>query len=311
MHSATRDSLRMARGLLRSGLVLVLAAAVGCSMNHAWQGATADKVASASQTQPLGSTRAAGAAAAPRLAPAAAAAGGTPAAGRAPATGGAPAGAELAAVASHIPGAHVSDLRITPVPGIYEYRQGAELVYVTADGQFGFAGDLYRLADRANLSDARRRELRLALLRDVPESSMVVFAPEKANYTITVFTDVDCAYCRALHKQIAEYNRLGVKVRYLFYPRTGPNTESWAKAEQVWCSADRRSALTHAKLGEPLHSPVCNPNPVASQYELGKAMGLTGTPGIITPSGDLLPGYAPPDELLEELKQDARARPPG
>jgi thiol:disulfide interchange protein DsbC len=215
--------------------------------------------------------------------------------------------AELAGVAAHIPGAKASELRTTPVPGIYEYSHGAELVYVTADGRYGFAGDLYRMSDRSNLSDARRRELRLALIGAVPESSMLVFAPPAATatkYTITVFTDVDCTYCRALHKQIAEYNRLGVKVRYMFFPRTGPNTESWAKAEQVWCSADRRAALTQAKQGVALTAAVCKPNPVADQYALGRAIGLTGTPGIVTDSGDLLPGYAPPDELVQELQQE-------
>jgi thiol:disulfide interchange protein DsbC len=215
--------------------------------------------------------------------------------------------AELAAVASHLPGAKPEEIRTTPVPGIYEFKRGAELVYVTADGRYGFAGDLYRLQDHANLSDARRRELRLALINAVPESSMVVFAPAAApKYTVTVFTDVDCQYCRALHKQIAEYNRLGVKVRYMFYPRTGPNTSSWLKAEQVWCSADRRAALTAAKLGEALKTAACQPNPVADEYALGQSIGLTGTPGIVTESGELLPGYSPPDELLRELQQEAR-----
>ena len=216
-----------------------------------------------------------------------------------------PLAAELAAVAAHLPGAHPGDIRTTPIPGIYEFRQGAELVYVTADGRYGFAGDLYRLADRSNLSDARRRELRLGLISVVPESSMVVFAPAgPAKYTITVFTDVDCTYCRTLHKQIAEYNRLGVKVRYMFFPRSGPNTESWSKAEQVWCSADRRAALTQAKLGTAITAAICKPNAVAEQYALGRAIGLTGTPGIVTESGELLPGYAPPDELLRELQQE-------
>ena len=218
-----------------------------------------------------------------------------------------PSAAELAAVAARVPGARPEDLRGTPIPGIYELKRGAELVYVTADGKYGFAGDLYRLADSSNLSDVRRRELRLALLRDVPESSMVVFAPASApKYTITVFTDVDCTYCRALHRQIADYNRLGIKVRYMFYPRSGPNTESWSKAEQVWCSSDRRAALTAAKLGTPLKAAVCKPNPVAEQYALGQSMGMTGTPGIVTESGELLPGYAPPDEMLQILQQDAQ-----
>ena len=215
--------------------------------------------------------------------------------------------AELAAVATHVPGAKPGDLRATPIPGLYEYKQGADLVYVTADGRFGISGDLYRVADKQNLTENRRRELRLALINAMPESSMVVFAPPSTpKYTVTVFTDVDCTYCRALHQQIAEYNRLGVKVRYLFYPRSGPDTESWSKAEQVWCSADRRAALTKAKLGEALKSPATCANPVAQSYALGRDIGLSGTPGIVTESGQLLPGYAPPDILLQELQQDAQ-----
>jgi thiol:disulfide interchange protein DsbC len=215
---------------------------------------------------------------------------------------------QLSAVAARIQGAKVSDLRATPIPGIYEYVQGAQIVYVTEDGRFAFNGDLYQLADKANLTDSRRRALRLALLAAVQESSMVIFEPKdpkNTKYTITVFTDVDCQYCRLLHSQIAEYNRLGVRVRYLFFPRGGPNTESWTKAEQVWCSPDRQTALTQAKLGQPLVARVCSPNPVGKDYELGNMIGLQGTPGIVTETGDLLPGYLPPPAMVEELKVDA------
>jgi thiol:disulfide interchange protein DsbC len=213
--------------------------------------------------------------------------------------------AQLSAVAAKIPGAKVSELRMTPVAGVYEYTQGAEIAYVSEDGKYAFTGDLYQLGDKANLTDSRRRALRLALLAAVPESSMVIFSPKDPKYTITVFTDVDCQYCRLLHSQIADYNRLGVRVRYVSFPRTGPNTESWTKAEQVWCSADRQAALTQAKLGRPLTAKVCKPNPVSQEYELGKAIGLQGTPGIVTESGDMLPGYLPPPAMIEELKADA------
>ena len=223
--------------------------------------------------------------------------------------------AELAAVAARIPGALVENLRATPIPGLYELRQGGDVVYVTGDGRFGISGDIYRLADKANLTEERRRALRLELINAVPESSMVVFSPPQPKYTVTVFTDVDCQYCRALHQQIAEYNRLGVKVRYLFFPRSGPDTESWHKAEQVWCSTDRRVALTQAKQGQALAAKACNPNPVAQGYELGRTIGLEGTPGIVTESGELLPGYAPPDVLVQEiehsLKSPAHATPRG
>ena len=79
---------------------------------------------------------------------------------------------------------------------------------------------------------------------------MIVFGPANAKHTITVFTDFDCPWCRRLHSQIAEYNKLGIRVRYMFFPRTGPHTESWAKAEAVWCAEDRKATFTRAKLGE-------------------------------------------------------------
>jgi thiol:disulfide interchange protein DsbC len=181
----------------------------------------------------------------------------------------------------------------------------ADILYVSQDGKYVFTGDLYRVAGRQNLTEVRRSELRRELISAVPESRMVVFSPPNPKYTVTVFTDVDCPYCRTLHSQIDEYNRLGVKVRYLFFPRSGPNTESWFKAEQVWCSSDRKAALTEAKLGKPLDAKICPNNPVQQDYDLGKQVGLEGTPGIVLANGTMIGGYVPPEKLIEELKQQA------
>lgn len=200
-------------------------------------------------------------------------------------------------------GVKPENVQTTPVAGIFEVLRGSDILYMTRDGQYAFTGDLYQVPTRANLTEVHRREMRRKLIDAVPESRMVVFSPPQPKYTVTVFTDVDCGYCRALHRQIAEYNRLGVRVRYVFYPRTGPDTESWHKAEQVWCSADRKAALTRAKLGEPLDAPVCPNTPVAQEYELGKAIGLEGTPGIVAANGAMVGGYLSPDALVEQLKQ--------
>jgi thiol:disulfide interchange protein DsbC len=208
----------------------------------------------------------------------------------------------LRAVAG-LAGVKPENVQTTPVPGIFEVLRGSDILYMTRDGQYAFTGDLYQVPTRANLTEVHRREMRRKLIDAVPESRMVVFSPPQPKYTVTVFTDVDCGYCRALHRQIAEYNRLGVRVRYVFYPRTGPDTESWHKAEQVWCSADRKAALTRAKLGEPLDAPVCANTPVAQEYELGKAIGLEGTPGIVAANGAMVGGYLAPDALVEQLKQ--------
>jgi thiol:disulfide interchange protein DsbC len=210
-----------------------------------------------------------------------------------------------AEVAAHIPGTRADELRPTPVPGIYELTRGTDVAYVTADGKYAFSGDLYELSSNSDLTEQHRRELRLKRIAAFPESEMLIFGPQSPKYTVTVFTDVDCPYCRKLHSQIAEYNRLGVRVRYLLYPRNGPNTTSWTKAEQVWCSANRNDALTHAKLGEELKAKPCADNPVARSYALGRDFALQGTPAIIMPDGELLPGYVPPDVLVKQLKDTA------
>jgi thiol:disulfide interchange protein DsbC len=201
-------------------------------------------------------------------------------------------------------GTKLDDLKPSPIPGIYEFTQGADVSYLTSDGKFYLDGNIYDMASRANLTESVRARARMALLGAVPESEMLVFSPKNPLYTITVFTDVDCQFCRKLHSDMAELNKLGVRVRYLFFPRTGPNTESWRKAEVVWCSADRNEALTRAKAGAQLDmNKTCGPTPVAREYALGQSMGVRGTPAIVTESGDFINGYMPPHELLQAIKQ--------
>jgi thiol:disulfide interchange protein DsbC len=201
------------------------------------------------------------------------------------------------------PGAKAEDLRPSPIPGIYEFMQGADISYLTADGRYFLDGNLYDMDSRENLTEVLRARARVAMINAVPESQMVIYGPKNPLYTITVFTDVDCAYCRKLHSEIGELNRLGVRVRYLFYPRTGPNTESWRKAEVVWCSPNRNDAMTRAKAGAQLDmTKTCDSTPVAREYALGQSIGVRGTPAIVTERGDYITGYMPPRELLQQIK---------
>lgn len=193
------------------------------------------------------------------------------------------------------------DIRPSPVPGLFEVVSGTEVGYVSADGRFYIDGDVFDMATRANLTEERRRSGRAALLKGIHDEDTIVFAPKGYKYTVNVFTDVDCGYCRKLHAEITELNRLGVKVRYLMYPRNGPGTEAWKKAEAVWCSDNRNDALTRAKRGEAVSARACD-TPVATQYALGQEVGIRGTPGIVTDRGDYIAGYMPAPRLVEHLK---------
>jgi thiol:disulfide interchange protein DsbC len=197
------------------------------------------------------------------------------------------------------------DVKPSPVAGLYEIRSGAEVGYVSTDGRFYVDGDVFDMKSKQNLTEQSRQKGRVGLLAKLSDADAIVFSPKGAvRHTLTVFTDIDCVYCRRMHREIDELNRLGIRVRYLMYPRNGADTESWRKAEAVWCSADRQEALTRAKRGENLKPGRCE-TPVAAHYALGQQLGIQGTPGIITDRGEYLAGYLPAANMAEYLAQAA------
>lgn len=191
----------------------------------------------------------------------------------------------------------------TPVAGIQGIElEGGTFLYVTEDGRHLFAGDLWEMdSTLINLTDTFRNSKRMAQLAKVPVEEMVVFSPKKTTrQSVFVFTDVDCGYCRKLHQEMSAINDLGIEVRYLAYPRDGIGSVAYTKLVSAWCSDDRQSAITRLKAGQAVPAKTCT-NPVADQYQLGRSLGITGTPAIITQSGELLPGYLPAKELALAL----------
>lgn len=221
-------------------------------------------------------------------------------------------GDELRAqLAKKIPGAKAEDVRPSPIAGLYEISLGTSTAYISADGKYLISGDLFDVATQANLTEEHRAVARKSALAAIKDSDTIVFGPTTApKHTITVFVDVDCEYCRKLHSQIGELNKFGIRVRYAAYPRSGPGSSSWAKMETVWCSKDRREALTKVQLDQNIGTAQCGTTPVGSQYKLGGDLGVNGTPAIFTEGGDYIGGYLPPGKLaayLDELKAQTAA----
>lgn len=206
-------------------------------------------------------------------------------------------------IAARLNGVEAEDLKDSVVKGFYEINVGSKVGYISADGRYLLEGELYDLESSRNLTEESRARARVDILSGVDPNQMIVFSPKdgEVKHTITIFTDVDCGYCRQFHREIDQVTALGVEVHYLFYPRTGPNTDSWTKAERVWCAEDRNSALTNAKLGGSVPEATCAETPVAEHYDLGHQVGVTGTPSIYTTSGIHIGGYLSPQQLLSTL----------
>jgi thiol:disulfide interchange protein DsbC len=204
-------------------------------------------------------------------------------------------------IQARLPGVDPASVAKTPVDGLCEIAIGPQIVYVSPDADYLMRGDIIEIVSNTNLTDKRRNTARARVLDGMDKADMIVFSPEEVKHTITVFTDIDCGYCRKLHQEMDDLNAKGIEVQYLFFPRSGPNTRSWEKASQVWCSDDRNAALTAAKRGEEPSGDVCEA-PVAEQYQMGQMVGLRGTPAIVTAGGDLISGYLPADAMLKRLE---------
>jgi len=209
---------------------------------------------------------------------------------------------ELKKIFKGLVGRAPETIKASQLPGIYEVVMGSQIMYVSKDGRYLLQGDLFDIKTNINLTENTRSEKRVGLLNSIKESDMIVFKPRKANHRVTVFTDIDCGYCRKLHREMDSYLKEGIEVRYLAFPRSGPNSKSYYKAVTVWCSDDRQKAMTEAKSGKEQARKDCV-NPVKDQFELGQAFGVTGTPSIVLDNGELVPGYVPAERLKKILEE--------
>ena len=204
------------------------------------------------------------------------------------------------------PSTRVATPQRSPVTGVYLTSIDGVSGYVSADGRYFIVGDMLDLASRSNVTEEVRKAARRALLQTIAPDEWIAFAPAKAKYTIAVFTDADCPYCRKLHADLPQLLARGIAVRYMAFPRSGPNTKSWRTMAAVWCSSDRREALTRATRGEAVTTPSsCSDAVIAKYYALGQQLGIPGTPMIVLNDGATL-SYMPPDKLLAALVEHAR-----
>ncbi len=205
-----------------------------------------------------------------------------------------------------VPGQKPDRISATPIPGVFELTFGAHVVYVSQDGRYLLNGDVIDLMKQENITEPKRKQARVDAINALGEASMIVFAAKQPKYTVSVFTDVTCPYCQQFHRDMDELNALGVTVRYLAFPRSGIPSQIYDSMVSVWCADDPQQAMTDAKTGKDVAPKTCK-NPVAEHYRLGREIGVSGTPSLVLETGAIVPGYVPPQRLVQTIEAE-RAR---
>ncbi len=203
------------------------------------------------------------------------------------------------ALIKRIPQAVDAKISSTPLPGLYEVVSGGQVMYMDKQARYIFDGSLFDMEQRENLTEKTRGGIRLQAINELGEDNMVVYKPEgDVRHTITVFTDIYCPYCQRLHDEMPEYQKNGIKVRYVFVPFKG--AKSVDTSVSVWCAKDQNAALDKAKSGGDIENKKCD-NPIKQHQALASQIGIRGTPAIMLESGQLMPGYVPAAKLIQQI----------
>jgi thiol:disulfide interchange protein DsbC len=212
-----------------------------------------------------------------------------------------------AALAKAMPTVKIDSLTPSQVPGLQEVVIPGAIFYISDDGKYLLQGHLIDIEAKKDITEEKLAALRLKELEAVGKDNMIIFKAEKPKYTVSIFTDIDCGYCRKLHSEMDQYLAAGISIQYLFFPRAGKGSESYDKAVSIWCAKDRKKALTAAKLGTDPEKKTCD-NPIDKHMKLAEIFETRGTPMIITEKGNILPGYVPADKLLKALTTEAATK---
>jgi thiol:disulfide interchange protein DsbC len=216
-----------------------------------------------------------------------------------------------AAIERMAPAAKVESIAPAAMPGLLEVVVNGEVLYVSDDGKFLIHGRLFDTAQRVDRTAETEKSQRAGALKQVSNDQRLRYAAAKPKHRVTIFTDIDCGYCRKLHQEMASYNAAGITVDYLFFPRAGLNSESFNKAQFVWCSKDQKKVMDQSMSAAGLAiQPLQCDSPIPKTLVLGQRYASIGTPTIISEDGTVLGGYQSAADLSQRLEQLATATAP-
>ncbi|UXY11766.1 bifunctional protein-disulfide isomerase/oxidoreductase DsbC [Kosakonia sp. ML.JS2a] len=200
-------------------------------------------------------------------------------------------------------GVQSSEILPAPVAGMKAVLTSSGVLYVTEDGKHIIQGPMYDVsgAQPVNVTSQMLMPHLNALAKE-----MIVYKAPQEKHVITVFTDITCGYCQKLHSEMADYNALGITVRYLAFPRQGIGSEAEKDMKAVWCAKDRNKAFDDAMNGKGVKPASCDMD-IANHYALGVQFGVNGTPAVVLNDGYVVPGYQAPAEMKAFLDQHQKA----
>jgi thiol:disulfide interchange protein DsbC len=203
-------------------------------------------------------------------------------------------------IATFLPGARIGQVTKTPYKGIYEVIVDGTLTYTNETGQVLFIGNLIDLKSHRNVAADRQEALGRQKFQQLPVRDAITIVKGNGKRKFAVFSDPKCPYCHQLENALKSVNNF---TEYIFlYPIDSLHPGASEMARRVWCSPNRAAAWENWMLKNvtPPGATTCQ-TPLARNQALGKAFDVQGTPTLVFPDGQVVPGTIPATDLEKVL----------
>lgn len=197
-------------------------------------------------------------------------------------------------------GTPIETVAKTPYSGLYEVKIGSEIIYTDAEGKYIFIGRIVEAESSKDLTEARLEEVNKIKFADLPLDLAAKTVKGNGKRMIAVFEDPNCGYCKRFRKTLTEMNDITI---YTFmYPILGEDSKT--KVKNIWCSSDRAKAwddwMLNAKV--PAAAPSsCSAAANDKVVEIGRKLGVSGTPTVFFTDGTRAPGAIEAKKLEAKL----------
>lgn len=201
----------------------------------------------------------------------------------------------------------IDEIMTTPLPGLYEVRMDRNIFYSNEAGTYFFNGHIIEGASQRNLTKAKLDKLSAVDFGSLPYNDAIKVVQGNGARKIVVFADPNCGYCKRFENTLSGVDN--VTIYTFLMPILGD--DSVTKSRDIWCSKDRaktwKNWMINAVPFESYKGGKCDVDAIVRNVNLGKKLGIRGTPGLFFEDGSRYPGAMQGEELQKKLDSIAAA----
>lgn len=199
----------------------------------------------------------------------------------------------------------IDEVTKTPIPGLFEVRIGAEVLYSDEAGNYLIQGHLIDTKTRTDLTEARIAKLTQVDFASLPLADAILIKQGGGSRKMVVFGDPNCGYCKRLERDLVTLK--DVSIYTFLFPILGPDSN--VKSRDIWCAKDPAKAWRAWMVdgvAPPKAMGKCDTAALDRNLALGNRHRVQGTPAVVFEDGTRAPGAVPADQIESRLAAAAK-----